>query len=88
VVGFIGNNLEEDKKQTPDVLAYRKPWGNSVEEFQGYMKQTPFVREGYPVYDNPVNNIAELNFMPAFNHKFETIEGSTEQERTELYFKK
>ncbi|MFN0050354.1 MAG: hypothetical protein ACKVOU_14620 [Cytophagales bacterium] len=86
VVGFIGNNLGEDANASPDVLAYRKPWGNYIEVFQEFMKKSPYLPERYPIYDNPVNNIPELNFLPAFNHKFETVQPNTEQDKTDLYF--
>lgn len=86
-VGFIGNNLEEDAKVLPHVISYRKPWGNHIDIFQNYMKQSSYIRLAYPVYDNPVNNIPELNFMPAFNHKFKTLTTENEQEKTDLYFR-
>lgn len=87
-VGFIGNNLEDDAKVVPYVMAYRKPWGNFTEIFQNFMRNNIYIRESYSVYDNPVNNIPELNFMPAFNHKFATQMANSEQEKVELYFKK
>lgn len=86
VVGFIGNNLEEDSKANPHVIAYRKPWGNFGEVFQGYFSKNQYGSETYPNYDNPVNNIPELNFMPAFNHQFKTKMAQNPQEATELYF--
>jgi hypothetical protein len=86
VVGFIGNNLEEDAKASPDVIAYRKPWGNFVEVFQGFMQKSQYKRQSFDSYDNPVNNIPELNFLPAFNHQFKTKLALDEQEKTDLYY--
>ncbi|MDX2189512.1 MAG: hypothetical protein SFY32_06595 [Bacteroidota bacterium] len=88
VVGFIGNNLDSDRVATPDVICYRKPWGNFTDIFMGYLQKTPYDRTGFPVYDNPVNNIPELNFMPAFNHRFKNKMAANEQEATEIFTKK
>ena len=88
VVGFIGNNLEEDAKVQPDIIAYRKPWGNFVNVFQGYMQKAHYERVGFPIKDNVVNNIPELNFMPAFNHQFRTLLPKNEQEGAELFIQK
>lgn len=88
VVGFIGNNLDEDAKANPHVIAYRKPWGNFGEIFQGYFSRFQYVSKAFSCYDNPVNNIPELNFMPAFNHQFSSKLAQSQQEATELYFRK
>ncbi len=85
IIGFIGNNWDEDINIKPHILAYRKPWGNHIEAFQGFMRFNPYFRESFPINDNPVNNIPELNFLPAFNHKFETVLPESEQSRTDLY---
>ncbi|TAG54010.1 MAG: hypothetical protein EAZ27_09820 [Cytophagales bacterium] len=88
IVGFIGNNLEEDSMKVPHVIAYRKPWGNFGDVFQDYFSKSQYTSQSFPIYDNPVNNIPELNFMPAFNHQFKTKLAQNQQESTELYFKK
>lgn len=88
VVGFIGNNLEEDARARPHVIAYRKPWGNFPEIFQGYLRNAAFDRVLFPVRDNPVNNIPELNFIPNFNHQFESLPSTSEQDGTELFILK
>ena len=85
VVGFTGNNLKDDIKAQPHILAYRKKWGNFVNIFQDYLQKGKYERVGFSVYDNPVNNIPELNFISAFNHKFKTIQAKNTQEATELF---
>jgi hypothetical protein len=87
-LGFVGNNLEKDSQVLPHVMSFRKTWGIYSTIFQNFMRTTPYLRESYPVYDSPVNNIPELNFIPAFNHKFETVYTENEQEKVDLYFKK
>ena len=87
-VGFIGNNLEEDSKVQPDIIAYRKPWGNSVNIFQKFMQNAPYESIGFPIQDNIVNNIPELNFMPALNHQFKTLSPKRKEEATELFILK
>jgi len=85
VVGFTGNNLKDDIKTQPHIISYRNKWGNFVNIFQDYLQKGKYERIAFSVYDNPVNNIPELNFIPAFNHKFKTIQAKNTQEATELY---
>ena len=88
IVGFIGNNLGKDSLENPDIIAYRKPWGNFGSIFQGFAQRAQFIPTGFPIKDNPVNNIPELNFLPAFNHQFKTIMASQDEEATYLYISK
>ena len=88
VVGGVGNNIEKDAKLQPHILCYRKPWGSFVNIFQEYIQREKYERVSFPVYDNPVNNIPELNFKPAFNHKFKKMEPGNENEASEIYILK
>jgi len=72
IVGYIGNNLKEDSLLNPHILAYRKTCGKHKNVFISFSQKAFYDRIGFPVYDGPVNNIAELNFIPAFNHQFRT----------------
>jgi hypothetical protein len=73
IIGYTGNNLKEDIKTQPHILSYRKIWGNYGDIFKDYMQKAKYEGIAFPVYDNPVNNIPELNFLPVFKHQFKTI---------------
>jgi hypothetical protein len=88
IVGYVGSNLEEDARFTPDIIAYRKPWRNFVNVFNHYFQKAPYEPVMFPVADGLVNNIAELNLMPALNHKFKTVHTENPQEATYLYIRR
>ena len=88
VIGFVGNNLKEDMKTQPHILSYRKIWGNFADIFQDYMHKARYEGIVLPVYDNPVNNIPELNFIPAFNHQFKTIPANNVHDATVLFVRR
>ncbi len=88
IIGYTGNNLREDSIIQPYIIAYRKPWGNYVSIFERYLQNVPYESIKFPIKDNPVNNIPELNFMPAFNHQFETLIEGSDTEATYLYIRK
>ncbi|MEP6645456.1 MAG: hypothetical protein ABJC12_00085 [Saprospiraceae bacterium] len=88
IMGFAGNNLQQDSIKQPDVIAYRKTWGNNASIYNKFLSMAPFEPEKFPIKDNPVNNIPELNFRPAFNHQFRTLLPADEKDATYLYIKK
>ena len=88
IIGYTGNNLKEDTLVQPDVIAYRKTWGNYSGIFQKFITNAPYDPVKFPVKDSPVNTIPELNFRPAFNHPFETRLTEDEKEATYLYIRK
>lgn len=88
-VGYVGNNLAEDSLLVPDVIAYRRNWGNFVKVFNKFWREASYSTQTFPVFDNPLNNIPELNFFkPAFNHQFRTLDDKPEKENVVLYLKK
>ncbi len=89
IIGYVGNNLQEDAQLTPDVVAYRKPWQNHLNVFNGYLQQAVYEPVAFPVYDAMVNNIPELHSMyPMLNHRFKTQLTENPQEMTYLYINK
>ena len=88
VVGYTGNNLKADSASRPDIIAYRKPWGNYQDIFNGFTQRELYEPVKFPVKDNPVNNIPELNFMPVFNHQFETVQSANDGDAAYLYIRK
>lgn len=87
IVGFVGNNLKEDATADPDIVCYRKSWGRLADVFNGFFKKSRYLTQTFEVYDSPVNNIPELNFMPAFNHKFKTEIARSGDKAAKVYFK-
>ncbi|MEO6132184.1 MAG: hypothetical protein ABIQ02_10075, partial [Saprospiraceae bacterium] len=88
IMGFTGNNLRQDSIIQPDVIAYRKTWGNYTNVFNTFLQAAPYEPQKFPVKDNPVNNIPELNFRPAFNHQFRTLLPADDKDATYIYLKK
>jgi hypothetical protein len=87
-IGFAGNNVRDEITMTPDIIAYRKYWPRFRNVFNDYFKRAAYEPAMFPVADALVNNIAELNLMPALNHKFRTVHTENPQEATYLYIKK
>lgn len=87
VVGFVGNNLAEDSRTVPDIIVYRKGWGNFGEVFNGFLGRARYRRVSFPVMDYPVNNIPELNWRPPFRHRFASEDEVDEPDRLELFLK-
>jgi hypothetical protein len=61
VVGYVGNNLEEDAKATPDVIVYRRFWQNFVPVFSSFLARGHYEQVSFPVVDSPFNNVPELS---------------------------
>ena len=87
IVGYIGNNLDEDRKMNPHILSFRKTWNKYPEIFNEFAGRNQYEKKSFPVYDNPVNNIPELNFLPAFNHLYETKPHTNEADAADLFLR-
>jgi hypothetical protein len=85
IVGFVGNNLEEDSRLIPDVIAFRKAWPNFRELFSAFLERAQYKRISFPGIDYPTNNIPELNWSPPFVHRFRTVETENEILKVEIY---
>lgn len=88
IVGSAGNNLEQDSKLIPHIIAYRKGWGNYKKTFGTYFNSANYESIGFPVFDNYFNNIPELNFMPQFNHQFKTLLPNDMMNAAHLFIRK
>lgn len=82
IVGFCNNNIEEDVKQTPDIIMYRKTWGTDPKVFNDFIQRNRYQKVSFPVADYPVNNIPELDFV--IKHLFKTKLATNENEKTEI----
>jgi hypothetical protein len=88
IVGYVGNNLEEDARMQPDIIVYRKLWENFEPIFATFLREGPYERITFPVFDYTVNNIPELHFRLPIQHQFRTLETADEREKTDMYIRK
>ncbi|MFA5143678.1 MAG: hypothetical protein WC522_05895 [Candidatus Omnitrophota bacterium] len=61
IVGFVGNNIEEDAKMRPDIIIFRKSRSPAyLPVFKKFIAGGRYERVSFPVFDYFVNNIPEL----------------------------
>ncbi len=87
VVGFVGNNLPADSLAKPDVIMYRRAWGNFPNVFNSYLQRGQYKAQQFPVAELPVNNLPEVNFRPPFNHFFKTVPAGESFPAAEIYYR-
>lgn len=88
IIGYVGNNLEEDKKLEPDIIILRKffiPSQGYEYIFDNFMKKNKYVKIDFPIFDYPFNNIPELNFN--IPHLYKTTFANNDSEKLYLYIK-
>ncbi len=85
-VGFAGIHKTRDSTRIPDVIFYRKRWGNYLKLFNSYLDKVPYERVNFSVYDSPVNTIADITY-PSASHQFKTVFTKNEQEQVHLHIK-
>ncbi|MFA4975780.1 MAG: hypothetical protein WC839_00585 [Candidatus Paceibacterota bacterium] len=88
IIGYVGNNLEEDKKLEPDIIVFRKFFGPSQGYgyiFDNFMKKNKYKEISFPIFDYPFNNIPELNFN--IPHLYKTTFANNDSEKLYLYIK-
>jgi len=90
IIGYVGNNLEEDIQMVPDIVIFRKGWGSlNLNIFLGFLQRDRYERVSFPVFDYKVNNIPELNFLPrVFEHQFRTLVSGDERMKADIYLKR
>lgn len=89
IIGYVGNNLQEDMKLTPDIIIPRKYFifdQGYQDLFDDFLAKTEYERINFPVYDYPFNNIPELNFSPT--HLYKTKIADSDSETLYIYIKK
>ena len=86
VVGFVGNNIEEDANADPDIVIMRKGRDNFVEILQAFVDNGDYEKVSFPIYDYHVNNIPELTIP--LKHLYKTKFSESENEQLEIYVKK
>lgn len=87
IVGFVGNNLPADSLARPDVIMYRRAWGNFPNVFNSYLQRSRYQSQQFAVAELPVNNLPEVNFRPPFNHFFKTVPAGESFPAAEIYYR-
>lgn len=82
-IGYINKNIEEDLKYQPDIIVYRKKWGQDPVHYNNFIQKVPYSKIVFPVYDYPVNNIAE--FYGNMEHQFKTLMAESEADKAEMF---
>jgi hypothetical protein len=89
IIGYVGNNLEQDIRMVPDIVIYRKGWRDlDPKIFIDFLSQHPYQRISFPVFDYRVNNIPELNLSPEYQHQFRTLTTEDERMKVNIFLKK
>lgn len=89
IIGYVGNNLEQDTRMVPDIVIFRKGWRNlDPRIFIGFLGRRYYQRVSFPVFDYSVNNIPELNFSPAYKHQFQTLNTEDERMKVDIFLKR
>ena len=85
--GFILNNLEEDRKITPDIIIYRKDWNWNYEAdmFKPFFKQATYQKIAFPVYDYPTNTIPDLQMD--YRHLYRTKYAQNKNQEVKLHYR-
>lgn len=90
LIGFIPVHLEEDLRHSPDILIYRKLWGQDQTPFRLFLSKDKYSEIAFPVLDYPVNNIPELYLGVGddmFSHHFSTVYTNDPIYQTSIYIK-
>jgi hypothetical protein len=89
IIGYVGNNLEEDTRMEPDIVIFRKGWRNlDPKIFVDFLSRHSYQRIFFPVVDYKVNNIPELNLSPEYQHQFRTLITEDERMKVNIFLKK
>ncbi|MGZ6230541.1 MAG: hypothetical protein ACXWMO_07235 [Syntrophales bacterium] len=89
IIGYVGNNLEQDTRLEPDIVIFRKGWRNlDPKIFIDFLTRHSYQRVSFPVFDYKVNNIPELNLSPEYQHQFRTLNEENERMKVDIFLKK
>lgn len=89
IIGYVGNNLEQDRRMVPDIVIFRKGWRNlDPKIFFDFLVRHRYQRISFPVVDYTVNNIPELNLSPEYQHQFETLNTEDERKKVDIFLKR
>jgi hypothetical protein len=87
IFGYTGKNLAEDSTIQPDIIIYRKGWGNFAPEFQSLLERARYHKWTLPIEDLLVNNIPELRHNNDLYHRFKTEWTNDERRQLQILVK-
>jgi hypothetical protein len=87
IVGYVGNNLEQDALTAPDIIVYRKGWGNFVQIFNSFLEKYPYTRITFPVINSAINNMPELNWPAPAVHRFRTEVTDDDRAKLDIFLR-
>ena len=87
IIGYVGNNLEQDIQMVPDIIIFRKGRNLDPKIFINFLSRYSYQRIFFPVIDYKVNNIPELNLSPEYQHQFRTLITGDERMKVNIFLK-
>jgi hypothetical protein len=86
IIGYVGNNLEEDMKLEPDVIVARKRGAYTNARIQELVGRAAHNRKTFPIIDTETNSIPEIK-IGRLSHRFRTPRTRNEKRALEILFK-
>jgi hypothetical protein len=86
IIGYVGNNLEEDVKLEPDVIVARKRGAYTNARIQELVGRAAYNRMTFPIIDTETNSIPEIK-IGRLSHRFRTPRTRNEKRALEILFK-
>ena len=85
ILGFVNKNLPEDLKYQPDIVVFRRHWGQDPAIYNQILSKVHYKEVEFPVYDLLCNDISELDFV--IEHQFKTVVSSNPADDTQIYIR-
>jgi len=86
IIGYVGNNLEEDMKLDPDVIVARKRGAYTNARIQELVGRAAYNHKAFPIIDTETNSIPEIKIGRLF-HRFRTPRTRNEKRALEILYK-
>lgn len=85
IIGFVGNNLENDLKENPDVIIPRRNQGRNLEALTWFISRGQYELISFPYTDLAVNNIPEIRNNIGIFHRYKTETTDSEDEKIKIF---
>ncbi|KKS42634.1 MAG: hypothetical protein UV05_C0039G0004 [candidate division CPR1 bacterium GW2011_GWA2_42_17] len=85
IIGFVGNNLENDLKENPDIIIPRRNWGHNFKELTWFLSRGQYELISFPYTDLAVNNIPEIRNNIGIFHRYKTEITDSEDEKIKVF---
>ncbi len=86
IIGYVGNNLDEDMKLETDVIVARKRGAYTNARIQELVDRTAYRRKTFGIIDTETNSIPEIR-MGRLSHRFRTPRTRSEKRALEILYK-